>query len=218
MKRFGADCSSIPGRLQQEHEGSRAPVHDRHLGCIHFNARVVDAKAREAPTTNARRSKPWLRPAPAWCPGSSRRHWPRAPGCPRAPTRSVRWNTMPVSVLAGPHRHEHVLCPVCKPTPVARMLLRIVRCPTMFRTVPQPHYRGPSKLRRNPRSGSKGHRQLTIIGARHSCGTRSLSSLELKPSCRPQDARCIAVIGGAFKGTAFTPRLHRVSQASGMHD
>jgi hypothetical protein len=33
-------------RLQQEHEGTRAPVHDRHLGCTHINVQVIDSQSR----------------------------------------------------------------------------------------------------------------------------------------------------------------------------
>ena len=35
------------GRLQQEHEGTRAAVHDRHFACAQFDDEVVDAEARQ---------------------------------------------------------------------------------------------------------------------------------------------------------------------------
>jgi hypothetical protein len=126
MNFFAAFCSSIPA-LDQENEGPRTAVHDRHFAGTDVHVGVVDAQPRHGgqqvlhrgyATAVVHQGRRECRVADV-C-----RAWPGSPPPGRDPYAR---NTIPLSTGAGA-RVRYTFSPVCRPTPVALMALRNVRC------------------------------------------------------------------------------------------
>jgi hypothetical protein len=114
---LAAFCSSMPGRLQQEHEGRGRAVHDRQFGGIDIDVDVVDAQAGQGRhqvldggDLDAVLFQAGGQARIADAEGSALRS--------TGGFRSTRRNTTPVSGCAG-RRTSVTLTPEWSPTPVA---------------------------------------------------------------------------------------------------
>ena len=119
-------------RLQQEHEGTRAAVHDRDLRTGDVDVAGCRCRARRAPTSGARRWKSTRRRC--FSVGRQARvadvHARRRGWTPAA-RRSTRWNTIPVSGGRRAEARSRRAAPVWRPTPVVLIVVLSVRCFSM---------------------------------------------------------------------------------------
>src|SRR5260221_7563665 len=129
VKRFGTGCSSMPADCSRNTKGPALPSMIGTSGAL-SSTRALSMPSPANADSRCSTVETRAPPVPSVVPSVVSPTLAARAGMSAAPGRSVRWNTRPVSGCAG-RTVISTLRPVCIPTTVARMLLRIVRWPTM---------------------------------------------------------------------------------------